>query len=77
MKLEPSPKPIAYSLKPWMIRYGLFAISYLLLAFFMFGCIRVAGTAGYSHIQDDEVVTKSTGFDLDSARLVPKNAVGS
>jgi hypothetical protein len=41
------------------------------------GCIRVAGTAGYSHIKDDEVVTKSTGFDLDSARLVPKNKAES
>lgn len=39
------------------------------------GCIRVAGNAGYSKIQDDEMVTKSTGFDLDSSRLIDNRGV--
>ena len=42
----------------------------LFLVLSVFGCIRVAGNAGYQTIKDDEVVTKSTGFDLDSSRLV-------
>ena len=39
------------------------------------GCIRVSGNAGYSKIQDDEIVTKSTGFDLDSSRLVDNRGI--
>lgn len=39
------------------------------------GCIRVSGGAGYSKIQDDEMVTKSTGFDLDSSRLIDNRGI--
>lgn len=38
------------------------------------GCIRLSGTAGYSKMKDDEIVSKSAGFDVDTARLVPNNA---
>lgn len=39
------------------------------------GCIRLTGSAGYTKVKDDEVVTKSTGFDLDSSRLVDQRGV--
>jgi len=39
------------------------------------GCIRVAGNAGYTKIQDDEMVTKATGFDLDSSRLIDNRGI--
>lgn len=48
------------------IVYGLWSLT---------GCIRVSGNAGYSKIQDDEMVTKSTGFDLDSSRLIDNRGV--
>ena len=54
---------------------GLLSVVYGLFSFT--ACVRVAGTAGYSHIKDNEVVTKSTGFNLNSARLVPKKTAGS
>ncbi len=49
----------------------LLSLVFCLLSFS--GCVRLSGNAGYSKIQDDEVVTKSTGFDLDSAKLLPNN----
>ena len=39
------------------------------------GCIRLTGSAGYTKVKDDEVVTKTTGFDLDSSRLVDQRGV--
>ncbi|HRK61751.1 MAG TPA: hypothetical protein PLY88_04285 [Candidatus Omnitrophota bacterium] len=49
---------------------------YLVVGLLSFsGCIRVTGNAGYSKIQDDEIVTKSTGFDLDSSRLVDNRGI--
>ncbi|HCM42911.1 MAG TPA: hypothetical protein DIS66_06350 [Candidatus Omnitrophica bacterium] len=45
------------------------------LVLLLCGCIRVTGNAGYSKIQDDEIVTKSTGFDLDSSRLVDNRGI--
>lgn len=41
----------------------------------MMGCIRLSGHAGYSHVQDDKMISKSTGFDLDSANLMPQKNV--
>ncbi len=42
---------------------------------FLSGCLRVSGNAGYSKIQDDEIVTKSTGFDLDSSRMIDNRGI--
>ena len=42
---------------------------------FLSGCIRLSGSAGYTKIKEDEVVTKSTGFDLDSSRLVDNRGI--
>ena len=48
-----------------------FIFPLVLSLLFLSGCIRLSGSAGYSHVKEDETVTKSTGFDLDSSRLVP------
>ncbi len=50
-------------------------LSLVLGLFSFYGCVRVSGSAGYSKIQDDEVVSKSTGFDLDSSRLIDNRGV--
>lgn len=47
------------------------AFCFMLCALYVTGCIRLSGAAGYTHIKDDKVITKSTGFDVDSARLIP------
>ncbi len=39
------------------------------------GCVRVTGGAGYTKVQGDDVVTKSTGFDVDSSRLIDQRGV--
>ncbi len=72
MKFNLSLKPIAYSQEPGAVRFLLFAICSLLFAMSLYGCIRLSGTAGYTKIKDDEVVTKSTGFDVDSSQLVDR-----
>jgi len=66
---------------PWTIDYRniLFRLVCLLSIvyglWFFTGCLRVSGNAGYSEIQGDEMVTKSTGFDLDSSRLIDNRGV--
>ncbi len=55
-------------------------LSLLTLAFCVLwfsGCVRVAGTAGYSKINNDEVTTKTTGFDVDTSRIVDNRGVAS
>lgn len=62
------------AIKLALIRFvGLFSLVLSLLSFS--GCLRVSGNAGYSKIQDDEIVTKSTGFDLDSSRLIDNRGI--
>jgi|GEM_PF-2606534 len=75
MKSNSSSEPIASSPKPETIKFWLLALSYLLLAISLAGCIRLSGTAGYSKIKNDEVVTKATGFDVDTARLIDQRGV--
>ena len=75
MKTKSSLEPIAYSQEPRSFCFLLCAIGYVLCAISLCGCIRLSGTAGYTKVKDDEVVTKSTGFDLDSSRLVDQRGV--
>jgi hypothetical protein len=62
------------TIKLSLIRFiGLLSLVFSLLCFS--GCLRVSGDAGYSKIQDDEIVTKSTGFDLDSSRMIDNRGI--
>lgn len=54
------------------------AAGFLLLAICfgsLLGCLRLSGSAGYTKIKDDEAITKTTGFDLDSSRLIDQRGV--
>jgi len=61
---EPSKK---YRFLAWFLILG--------SCFYLLGCVRLTGNAGYSKVKDNEAVTKSTGFDLDSSRLVDNRGI--
>lgn len=56
-------------------RLTFLALGVMLCALSLSGCIRLSGNAGYTKIKEDEVISKSTGFDLDSSRLVDNRGI--
>lgn len=75
MKILLRPKIAAQSQKPSGLHFLILAVCCMLYALSLSGCIRISGNAGYQTIKDDEVVTKSTGFDVDSSRLVDNRGI--
>lgn len=63
-----------YNVQRTTIKIFVFCTLYAVLLF-LSGCIRLTGSAGYTKVKDDEYVTKSTGFDLDSSKLVDQRGV--
>ncbi len=74
MKSKQDHRPKTTDLRPKNI-YFISLLSLVFSLLFLSGCIHLSGSAGYTKVKDDEVVSKSTGFDLDSARLVDKRGV--